>query len=194
VSLIFEALKKLERERDTTERGFQVIAQTPWPARSRAARLALLSIVAGALAGAGAWGAWTWLSSRRGEPVPAPAASTAAAQPTARPLAPPIWESPAPGPSAPPARAAGATAAGATSAGATSAATPQPPPASAPPASPVAAELRLEAISAQDGEPVAVINGQLVRKGDSVEGALVLSIGTDSVELEIEGRRRVLTF
>ena len=49
MSLIFEALKKLERERDVTERGFQVIAPAPWPARSRAARLALVSLAAGFL-------------------------------------------------------------------------------------------------------------------------------------------------
>jgi hypothetical protein len=65
---------------------------------------------------------------------------------------------------------------------------PREPPAGAPSA------LRLEAISAQDGEPVAVINGQLVRKGDTVEGALVVWIGTDAVEIEAGGQRRVLTF
>jgi len=67
------------------------------------------------------------------------------------------------------------------------------PEATASPATPPAG-LRLEAISAQDGQPVAVINGQLVRKGDTVEGALVTWIGVDSVELDIDGQRRVLTF
>jgi hypothetical protein len=56
------------------------------------------------------------------------------------------------------------------------------------------AVLRLEAISVQDGEPVAVINGRLVRKGESVDGALVTWIGADAVEVEVDGRRRTLGF
>jgi hypothetical protein len=33
-----------------------------------------------------------------------------------------------------------------------------------------------------------------VRKGDTAFGALVTWIGVDSVELEVDGQRRVLTF
>jgi hypothetical protein len=202
VSLIFEALKKLDRERETTGRGFLVVAQSPWPARSRALRLALLALGGGALAGAGAWGAWSWLQARQ-PATPAPVAGTAAAQPSANPLPPPIWET-APGAAVPRPTAAPRAAAPPV---ATATASPPPPAAPtpepsaelpllviAPRATPQPAALRLEAISAQDGEPVAIINGQLVRKGERVEGALVLWIGADAVEVEIDGRRRVLGF
>jgi hypothetical protein len=57
-----------------------------------------------------------------------------------------------------------------------------------------AAPLHLEAISARDGEAVAVINGRLVRKGDTIEGALITWIGADGVEVEMDGKRRVLGF
>lgn len=180
MSLILEALKKLERERDTSGRGFLVVAQTPWrgSGRRRWLRLGAVAVAGGALAGAGAWLSWRVLSSRAETAQPAATAPTAAATPAAAgaraPLPPPIWDAPA-----------------ATRPAVARAATPPPagPEAAAPPA-----VLRLEAISVQDGEPVAVINGRLVRKGESVDGALVTWIGADAVEVEVEGRRRTLGF
>lgn len=202
MSLILEALKKLDRERDTSGRGFVVVAQAPWPARrDRLLRVAAIAVGAGALAGAAAWGAWSLLASRTAPARPVTAA--AAPQPAAVPattLPPPIWETtpaatrPAvaravPGAAAPSAAASPAAAAPA-------APSPEEPPllviAPRTPAS--AVPLHLEAISARDGEPVAVINGRLVRKGETIEGALVTWIGADGVEIEVDGKRRVIGF
>jgi hypothetical protein len=180
VSLILEALKKLERERDTSGRGFLVVAQTPWrgSARRRWLRLGAVAVAGGALAGAGAWLAWRVLSSGAGSAPPAATTPLASARPAPAPgatLPPPIWDTAAP------ARPAVARAAAA------------PRDERGPKAEPPAV-LRLEAISVQDGEPVAVINGRLVRKGESVDGALVTWIGADAVEVEVDGRRRTLGF
>ena len=91
MSLILEALKKLERERDASGRGFLVVAHTPWAAtRGRAARVAVVALAAGALGGA--WGAWTWSSSRGRAPVTTPASAPAVTRGLASPLPPPIWE------------------------------------------------------------------------------------------------------
>src|SRR6185295_19834783 len=130
-----------------------------------------------------AWGVWKMLtpppapSASAGAPAPStpvPAPSTAAALPS------PIWETPAaPRPGASPA---------------TRAATPESSSAIAPGSPAPVPELHLEAISSQDGRPVAVINGQLVREGDDVEGARVVKIAADHVELDVQGRRRVIGF
>jgi hypothetical protein len=201
MSLILEALKKLDRERDTSGRGFVVVAQAPWPARrDRLLRVAAIAVGAGALAGAAAWGAWSLLASRTVPARPVTAATTP--QPAAAPataLPPPIWET-APAAARPAvARAvpgAGAPSPLASPAAASAAASPEEPPllviAPRTPAS--AAPLHLEAISARDGEPVAVINGRLVRKGETIEGALVTWIGPDGVEIEVDGKRRVIGF
>jgi hypothetical protein len=201
VSLILDALRKLERERDTSGRGFLVVAHRPWAAaRGRAARLALAAIGAGALAGASGWLVWNALSSRTPAPPASPAAGTAGARPASPALAPPIWEAtpaparaatvprPVPEPSAPPSPRSATPATAEPGPG-------EPPLLVIAPAAPARqATLRLEAISSRDGEPVAVINGRLVRTGDSVDGARVTWIGADAVEVEVEGRRRVVGF
>jgi hypothetical protein len=46
--------------------------------------------------------------------------------------------------------------------------------------------LILQAISERDSHPVAVINDQLVKEGDLIEGARVLRIHADSVEVVLE--------
>ncbi len=46
--------------------------------------------------------------------------------------------------------------------------------------------LILQAISERDSRPVAVINDQLVREGDLFEGARVLRIGAESVDVLLE--------
>jgi hypothetical protein len=53
---------------------------------------------------------------------------------------------------------------------------------------------QLQAISAQNGHPVAILNDRLVREGDSFDGVKVLRIGADEVEIEVAGRRRVVKF
>jgi hypothetical protein len=57
-----------------------------------------------------------------------------------------------------------------------------------------AAAYQLQAISAQDGHPVAILNDRLVREGDSFDGVKVIRIGADEVEIEVAGRRRVVKF
>ena len=65
-----------------------------------------------------------------------------------------------------------------------------------PPPAPLVPETvyTLQAVTQQDGVPVAIVNGQLVRVGDEVEGARVLRIEPESVELEKGGRRIVVGF
>ena len=55
-------------------------------------------------------------------------------------------------------------------------------------------DLRLNAISQRDGQPVALVNDRLVREGDSFDGVRVLRIGEAEVEVEVRGQRRVLRF
>jgi hypothetical protein len=59
---------------------------------------------------------------------------------------------------------------------------------------PEAPALRLQAITEQDGQPVAMVNGRLVRVGDVVNGARVVRIGAAEIEVEIDGRRLTVTF
>jgi hypothetical protein len=55
-------------------------------------------------------------------------------------------------------------------------------------------QVQLQAISHQDGVPVAVVNDRLVREGDSFDGIRVVRIGAAEVEIEVRGRRRVVRF
>jgi hypothetical protein len=181
VSLILEALKKLEREKGVPERGFLVLAHLPWARSGKAgARLAGLAALALILAGAG-FLAW------RSRPAPPRAVAPA----------------PAPTPAAP---GAGVPALPAPTVGLPSSTAALPAPASAaPPAAPApalplpsppeaTAEFRLNAITVQDGHPVAVLNDRIVREGDSFEGVRVLRIGETEVEIEVRGERRVIRF
>ena len=52
----------------------------------------------------------------------------------------------------------------------------------------------LQAISRRDGRPVAIIDGRLVHEGDQYDDIVILRIGEDEVELELDGRRQVLRF
>lgn len=62
------------------------------------------------------------------------------------------------------------------------------------PLAPVVPTFTLQAVTQQDGQPVAIVNGQLVRVGDLVEGARVVRIDADAVELDRDGRRIVIGF
>jgi hypothetical protein len=87
---------------------------------------------------------------------------------------------PGPGPSTPRSRA-GALAA---SAGSSELSGPVPRP-----------TLLLQAISERDSRPVAVINDQLVREGELFEGARILRIGADSVDVLLEsGKKATVRF
>jgi hypothetical protein len=175
VSLILEALKKLERERQAPERGFLVVAPTDWPG-SRPRRAALVGAACSLLLAAGGWAAWAWLRPSQAPPASAqrttPAASPATGPP--HPAPPPPTPAPAtfPLPASPPATAAS-------------------PESSASPARP---RLALQAISRRDGRPVAIIDDRLVHEGDHYDGVVILRIGDSEVELEVDGQRRVLRF
>jgi len=223
MSLILEALKKLEREKDVPERGFLVMAPVEW--RSSPRRLGLvLGFLAVGMAAAGGVALW-WL---RGTPpprmaapkvvsasVPAATQPPVAAKSSLPEPAPTPAAASAPSPAAPaPERPSERTAPIATrpladrpAVAAIKDSKPVAPPvrpagsseeAAAPP--PASADrgqkdtFQLQAISQRDGEPVAVINERLVREGDSFDGVRILKIGADHVEIEVRGHRRTVRF
>jgi hypothetical protein len=185
VSLILEALKKVERERATPEqRGFLVLGPTAWaPSRSNLAWV-LGMIAAAAVAG----GAVYVLTRSPAGPMPPPEERVVPGPATAAPLAgsaavPPVatsWGSPPDSYAPLPRRAAGDPAPARTGVVADRT-----------PAGPV---LRLHAISEQNGAPVAVVNERVVREGDSFDGVRILRIGAAEVEVEVSGTRRTLRF
>jgi hypothetical protein len=197
VSLILEALRKLERDKDAPERGFLVTAHVPWARVQRPSRLVGLAVLALALAVA-ALAAALWRG--RGTPATGAAGVTPSQGPAAvgRPSVPPASTGvrasvapPGPVPSpAPPSPRVRAHSGGERPA--------PPPPASSTPPAPAGTaappELRLHAISRQDDRPVAIINDRLVREGDVFDDVHVIRIGETEVEVEVRGQRRVLTF
>jgi hypothetical protein len=180
VSLILEALKKIEREKQAPERGVVVLANAAWTGRGERTRtaprivaaLVLLALVGGA----------GWVALRR-SPTALPAALPTAATPPPPVAREPVVPAPIPVPLPlsevrRPARPAAATAAASPS----------------PAASSPGPTLHLSAISSRDGAPVAVVNDQVVQVGDLVEGARVVAIGTTSIEVEVDGQRRTISF
>jgi hypothetical protein len=189
VSLVLEALKKLEREKGRDERGFVVMAAAPWPTRSGSRWPAFAA--AGALAVAA--GAATLVALRPPAPPPTPSTRAEAPAAVAEPQPSPVAAAPAPLPTAAaPARRVPA----ASVPDAPPAAAIVPPPEERPaPASPAAdAVWRLQAITERDGQPIAVISGHIVRVGDEVDGLRVLAIRGTEVDVEIRGRRATLRF
>jgi hypothetical protein len=59
---------------------------------------------------------------------------------------------------------------------------------------PTTRQLLLNAISEQDGVPIAVVNDRVVREGDRFEGVLIVRIRASEVEVEVDGARRTLRF
>ncbi|HEX6737080.1 MAG TPA: hypothetical protein VF310_02295 [Vicinamibacteria bacterium] len=205
MSLILEALKKLERDKETPDRGFLVMTQMPWVGEGRRRRVVLLALAVVAIAAVALLA--RWILRRPAAAPPAEAAVTAPATVASAPAAAPERQVV---PDLPPPRAAAADAAPALPrylpptqrpafpvsprAAAPAAAAPA---AGAPPAlAPAAAAdaLRLEAVSEQDGVAVAVVNGQLVREGDRIGEATVIKISGQAVEIEVNGRRSTLRF
>jgi hypothetical protein len=185
VSLILEALKKLERDRETSARGFLVLAQPSPPGERvwtrRAAWLAAAALGGGAVAALLLW------PGRAGDRPAAPPPTTVAAAPAEAPPT-TLSSAPDPGPSTPPARplivwrpVRG---------------TPRPAvqPTSAPPPAVAEEVLQLQAISERDGAPVAVVSGQMVRVGDRVGSGTVVRIGAAEIEIETDGKRQILKF
>ena len=204
MSLILEALKKLDREKKVPDRGFLVVGAVPWPApRPRRWLPALFVLAVGAAAGSALWLAWR-ARAREEAPVriatPSTAPAPVAAPPVAAPPAtvPPAAESGArvpemrlPAERPAPARIDRPAPTATTAAGPRPAATA--PPAAAAPSEP-GARLVLEAISERDGKPIAVLNSRVVHEGDHFDGVTVVRIGVDEVEIEVQGRRRTLRF
>jgi hypothetical protein len=209
MSLILDALKKLDREKDARDPGVVVVGSVPWGARQPSRRPLALAGLAALLLVVLA-GAWWALAPARGAATPLPAVPAAAPAPA---LAPASAVAPATAPSVP--RGPTPLPLGARDAVPPErrpalAPTPAPPPASgteapaetAPLEASVTAtgtarspdELVLQAISERDGSPVALVNDRLVREGDSFDGVTVVRIGASEVEVEVRGRRRVLRF
>ena len=189
VSLILEALRKLEKETKAPERGFLVVAASAWPTTRRKAApitaVVALLVVAAATTAGWLWPRWGRRNVIGGEapgpaaPVTPPAArpaSTLAATvlPTATSREPRRLEKPA----------------------ATLRPSPLPrasvPPRAAPQPSPPA--LVLQAISQRDGRPIAIVSDHLVREGDGFDGVTIVRIGEGEVEVEWQGQRRTLRF
>jgi len=186
VSLILEALKKLDREKGTPDRGFLVLAHLQRPLQGKG-RAWVLIVAAVGLAAAAVSGAAWWRGraaptapTESGPSVDRAAPATASALPTT------AWTTPigpAPRSAAEPAPSAAA-----------SPAVVDPPEPTPSLKADIPTDLRLNAISRQDGRPVAILNDRLVREGDSFEGIRVLRIGEAEVEVEIAGVRRVIGF
>lgn len=207
MSLILDALRKLERDKDPHEPGVLVVGAVPWGARTRSRRPLLLALAGIGLVVFLAFALWHLF--RRPVPAvpappvlvvpvtPAPASTplpTPAPSPTVAATRPPAAPRPAPTPPAArpepvPVRAAAPV--GLTPTGGSEPEVAGPDMPAQPPA---AGTLRLNAISQRDGRPVALINDRLLFEGDSFEGVKVLRIGEAEVELEVHGKRRVLRF
>lgn len=190
MSLILDALKKLERDQARRDSDVVVVGALPWegvrPRRAPALLAASALLLVGALTAIG----WLWRHEPAG--VPAAAAPRAAQAPQT---------APAPQASAPPAALSPPRAVDESAA-------PPPrrfelprptPPGTVPTArtssrAAPAEELRLEAISERDGRPLAMINDHLLFEGDSFDGVRVVRIGAAEVEIEVRGERRVLRF
>jgi hypothetical protein len=52
----------------------------------------------------------------------------------------------------------------------------------------------LQAITVQDGHPVALINDRVLREGDEIDGVRIRRIGEAEVEIERDGQHEVLRF
>jgi hypothetical protein len=188
VSLVLEALKKLDREKGRDERGFVVMAAAPWPtpaARRWPAWAALGVATAGAIVAAMALRTSPAPPSRPAPPATAVAAAPVAPAPVPAPAL--VRSEPLPpGPRSAPARVAAKPAVEAPK---VAPAVVLPAPAATPDPGP-----RLQAISERDGQPIAIINDHLVRVGDEIDGLRVLAIRVDEVDIEFRGRRTTLHF
>ena len=201
MSLILDALKKLERDKDAREPNVLVVGSVPWGARARS-RLPLAAALAGTgLVALVAFALWPRDRPARPAAAPSPVGSAPAPTPTtsaAPPVPAAVRASAAPPPEArrlsvPSAAVGPAEVPSPGSAPAEeeeSATSPSPSRVEAP----APDDLHLNAISQRDGRPVALINDRLLFEGDSFDGVKILRIGETEVEVEVRGKRRVLRF
>jgi hypothetical protein len=191
VSLILEALRKLEKEKQAPERGFLIVAASSWPAATRRAPLWIGAGAVGACLLAGA-ALWLWPRERA---VPARPSRSRPVE-TARPAAP---DALVPPPGAGPtrsSRAPASTVPAAPALASPASLAPRPRPRVEPHevAAPSPPALVLQAISARDGRPIAIVSDHLVHEGDAFDGVTIVRIGEAEVEVEWGGTRRILHF
>lgn len=191
MSLIFEALKKLEREKQAPERGILVVGPSHW-AGGPAGRARLSLAVLGALVLVGL-GVVIGTFLRRPPQAAAPAAAPASPPPVTAPAMLDTGSAPAPR-LLPPSPPVATPPHSSVAASATAPVAPATPRSEAP--QPNGPTLTLQAITEQDGVPVALINDRLMRVGEAFEGVKVLGITAGEVEVQVEatGERRVLKF
>jgi hypothetical protein len=182
VSLILEALKKLDREKQSPERGFLVVASQTWPARTRKPLLAL-AVGAAIIVGVGA--AVVAARRLRGPVTPASVPLPPSVAPPAAAVAPESTPTATPAPLAPASLPPASL----------PAATPRrPTPAPAAPLAATPPSLVLQAISSRDGRPIALVSDRLVREGDQFDGVTIVRIGDAEVEVEWKGQRSIIRF
>jgi len=222
LSLILDALRKLERERGAGDPGVVVLGSVPWGEGGRARRRASFALGAVLALSIVALGMWWLLRPSHAGPSSPPAPAAAANEPAAEPASPargapsdaadqPSRDESAPSASPLPVEEGAAAAAapagarpfpssaagpgahpGAVAAGPSQPATP--PGAATRDSEPAMPDLHLSAISVRDGTPIALVNDRLVREGDSFDGVRIVRIGEAEVEVEFRGARHVLRF
>lgn len=212
MSLILEALKKLEREKERSTVPIITAGEAPWSGTRRSLPTWALGLGALGLVVLGAIGGASLLSDRSSpasQPAQAAAAQAVSDAPVAIPsLAPPPQASagtaPRP-PSAPPVRPAIVQPTLSPRERApepeparpmTRAPAPTPRPTAATPAAPIAVpdEPRLQAISERDGRPIALISDKIYFEGDRIGDIRVIRIGAGEVEIEWRKVLRTLKF
>ena len=181
MSLILEALRKLEREKASPEQKGFVVLGAPGAGGGGGRGLAVLAVIGAVAVGALGAAAWHRLGTDPAPPPPVPA-----------PPAPALEVVRAPPPDAGAARGgAGSAAPG----GAAVGFTPEPVPGAGASARAVEPRFRLQAITRRDGRPIAILNDRLVREGDSFDGVRVVRIGELEIELETAaGKKLVVGF
>ncbi|HSD28209.1 MAG TPA: hypothetical protein VLL75_12970 [Vicinamibacteria bacterium] len=203
MSLILDALKKLERDKDAREPNVLVVGSVPWGTRARSRLPLVVALTGAALLAVVVFALWPRDRAAGPPATPTPPAMSspgATPTPSVSGAAPPAPAAPtavaAPEPRRRSVTSAGSGAADDQPAETTEAPDEAPATAPAPPRRGAAGtdELRLNAISQRDGRPVALINDRLVFEGDGFDDVKVLRIGETEVEVEVRGVKRILRF
>jgi hypothetical protein len=222
--LILEALRKLEREKRTPERSLVVTGASAWARPEGHPTRRLAGGIAGVMALGVAFFLWRGTTAHAPAPPQAASSSPSSAVTTTpaataqafgaplgaqvpggpRSVAMPIPVTPRPS-----TRAAAADGGRSADPGdepaRAEASLDSPTPSPVPPAgaetdspavqpAPTPGDVVLQAITERDGQPIAIVNGRLVRAGDAFDGIRILRIGTAEIEVEVRGERRIISF